>query len=199
VARLRPDFDHGDRKWLERDGFGVAALAGGSPSWNSGSALSEPPSPATLPDLLRRARESLGWTLVDLRDETGIPLRSLSRWENGGARPNIQSAAQLYVAFQKLVPELAVAIARAARVPEEVIQKAQRATPQPAAAPRATPQPPAPPDAFELATFLAADDADIPASRLRRAIARLVPLWVAAGLTLQDIQKRVGAMSNRRS
>jgi transcriptional regulator with XRE-family HTH domain len=147
----------------------------------------------SLGERLREAREALGWTLVDLSEETGIPLRSLSRWENGGARPNGKSAVDLIKAYLKLDPDVAHALAAAMDIPLDPHIGRPVAAPAPPAAP---PPPVAPPpsiDTFDAATLLTADALGLPPARLRAALVKLVLLWRAGGLTLDEVQRRLNA------
>jgi transcriptional regulator with XRE-family HTH domain len=156
-----------------------------------------PPNAARpLGDQLREARESLGWTLVELAEETGIALRSLSRWENGGARPNIASCARLIAAFMKLDPDIGHALAAAMDIPlDPRVGRPVVDVAPPAPAPVPAAPPPAPPaiDTFEASTRLTADALGVTPERLHAALARLVLLWRAGGLTLEEVQRRLEA------
>jgi hypothetical protein len=133
-------------------------------------------------------------SLVDLAQVTALPLRSLSRWENGGSIPNVRSAALLVVAYLKLDANIAHELAAAMDIPLDPSEgRAPPPVPAPPVPAPAAPTPALGIEAFELSTLLAADALNVPASRLRAALAKLVPLWRAAGLTLESVQQRLAA------
>jgi transcriptional regulator with XRE-family HTH domain len=134
---------------------------------------------------IRSARHAAGLTQEQLGRRLGLKGRAVYRWERLDSAPTKRHRRALIVAIQAINPAAANALAGLAA------SATSAAAPAPAFA--ATPPVPAvdPAAAFENALFQTADELDLPARQVRRALARLFERLHEANLTLESSRQQL--------
>jgi transcriptional regulator with XRE-family HTH domain len=144
---------------------------------------------------IRAARLSARLTQEELGSRVGLKARGVSRWELGSSVPSRARRKLMVAAIQVVAPNAAATLAQAFATYEA--ERGRRRGKTPAAAVVAPP-PPAPPPVdpravLERTIFLAADELDLPARRVRGAFARAFQRLAQNGLTLAQVTTELAA------
>lgn len=130
------------------------------------------PTPSEASHALRGARRSAQLQLRQLGAALGLHPRTVSRWESGRTHPSPEQWTKVAAHLARLVPDEAVALAKAAGIPS------------PIEAP-----PPVDRRGIEEAIVRAADLLDVSPRRVRAAVRELVSATVAARGGLDDLSR----------
>jgi transcriptional regulator with XRE-family HTH domain len=133
---------------------------------------------------IRNARLACGLTQVQLGRRLDLKGRAVYRWERDDSAPRRRHRAALVTAIQAVNPNAATALA-AVFASESGSAAAPIAGAPIAAAPPAID----PKLALELSVFAFADELDVPARRLRRALVRLHQRWRETNITFDVAQR----------
>lgn len=139
---------------------------------------------STLAQAIRAARRASGLTQHQLGLRLGLKGRAIYRWERDDSAPRRARQAALVTIIHGVNPPAAAALAAVfARHSKQ--GRAAAATAAAASAPPAAPPPVDTKQVFALALFALADELDVPARRVRTALAQSLRRWREANITAE--------------
>lgn len=148
---------------------------------------------------IRVARLAMGLTQEELGLRVGVKPRGVSRWEVGSSVPSRSHRKRLVMVAEGMAPNAAAKLAQVVAA-YEAARSARRRKGGAGSSPTATPAtvvvPPPRPDpraVLERAIFLAADELDLPARRVRGVFARALGRVGSTGLTLAQVIAELSA------
>ncbi len=155
--------------------------------------------PKELGFALIRARAATRLEQREMASRCGVSVRTYSRWENRYLFPSVEQLRSIVRAFYELdEEEHAVNIARIRGATLESLRIVVPPPPPqvvvaPPPAVRAPDPPPVPVDAVRVAIYVASEELEIPARRLRPALARLLKQLGALGVNVEQAHAVVAA------